>query len=179
LLLCLIFSASPSPAQEKEQVPGEFGLQAIYLYNFLQFVHWPADKCPALQNGAPKEITVIGDSPLNQSLQTLKDELQRTQGTEITIRFLGPYVEELDLSNCGLLFISHSEIKNLKKILNRVKNQPLLTVSDSEECLEQGCMIALLSRMNKVRWGVNLESAEAAGLRLSSRLLTMAVKVID
>jgi hypothetical protein len=153
-------------------------LKAVYLYNFLQFVHWPSEKCLA-PKGKVEEIVVIGDSPISDSLQRLQDELERTHNTKITLRFCGPYVDGMDLSGCSLLFITRSEMKNIKKILAGIKDAPVLTVADTEECLEQGCMIALISRMNKVRWAVNRELAEQAGLRLNSRLLTMAVKVID
>jgi hypothetical protein len=177
-LFCLLAPASYSYSQDKKQSPQEYGIKAIFLYNFLQFVHWPVEKCPLLE-GKLKEIAVLGDSPIGESLQVLKDELQKTQGTKITVRFLGPYEDGMKLSGCRLLFITQSEMKNIKKILAGIKDEPVLTVSDTEECLEQGCMIALISRMNKVRWGVNRQSAEQAGLRLSSRLLAMAVKIVD
>lgn len=70
-------------------------------------------------------------------------------------------------------------MKHSKRILDSIKDEPVLTVADSEEGLEKGCMIALLSRMNKVRWAINRNPVERAGLRLNSRLLTMAVKVIE
>ena len=85
----------------------------------------------------------------------------------------------MDLSGCRILFITQSEKNNLKKILANIKDEHVLTVSEIEECIDLGCTIALISRMNKVRWAVNRESAQQAGLRLSSRLLAMAVKVVD
>jgi hypothetical protein len=177
-LLCLLWPSAKSFSLERKQAPGEYGLKAIYLYNFLQFVHWPADKC-SVDGGRVQEIAVIGDSPIAESLQALRDELKQANNTDISIRFYGPYVEGMDLSGCRLLFITKSEIKNIRKILASIKDEPVLTVADTEECLEQGCMIALILRMNKVRWAVNRDSAEQAGLRLSTRLLTMAVKIIN
>ncbi|MFC1524145.1 YfiR family protein [Thermodesulfobacteriota bacterium] len=177
-LLGLFWPSSNLFSQTKEQSFREYSLKAVYLYNFLQFVRWPADKC-LLNGNRMEEIGVIGDSPIIDSLQNLKAELKRTQNIEIIVRYLGPYVEGMDLSGCRLLFISRSEMKNIEKILVSVKDEPVLTVADGEESLEQGCMIVLLLRMNKVRWAVNRESAKQSGLRLSSRLLTMAVKIID
>lgn len=178
LILFGLFSpAATSYSQEKNRGLQEYGIKAIFLYNFLQFVNWPADKC-ILSEGKMKEIAVLGDSPIGSSLQALQDELKRSQGTEITVRFLGPYTEGMDLSRCRLLFITKSEMKNMTKILADIKNEPVLTVSDSEECIDLGCMIALISRMNKVRWTVNRQHAEEVGLRLNSRLLTMAVQIV-
>lgn len=174
----LLSPAAHSYSQDQEQDPQEYGMKAVFLYNFLQFVNWPADKC-ILPDGKMREIAVLGDSHISESLATLKNELKKSQNTEITVRFLGPFVEGMDLSSCRLLFITQSEMKNIQKIIASTKGEPVLTVSDTEECLDLGCMIALISRMNKVRWAVNREPAEQAGLRLSSRLLAMAVKIID
>ncbi len=173
-----LWPASMAYSQNNNQGLQEYSLKAIYLYNFLQFVHWPKERC--LLNGAKvEEIAVIGDSPIGESLQVLKEELKKTQNTQISVRFLGPYVEGMDLSGCRLLFITKSEMKNIKKILADIGDEPVLTVSDTEDCLDLGCMIALISRMNKVRWAVNRESAERAGLRMSTRLLAMAVEIVD
>ena len=174
----LLWPASNSFCQGNKSGPQEYGLKAIYLYNFLQFVHWPAEKI--MKNGRKvEEIAVIGDSPIGASLQALNTELKRTQGTEISFRFYGPYKKDMDLSGCRLLFISQSAMKHCKRILDSIRDEPVLTVADSEEGLEQGCMIALLSRMNKVRWAINRKPVKQAGLRLNSRLLTMAVKVVE
>jgi len=176
-LLTLFLLLPQAYGQETNQEPQEYGVKAVYLYNFLQFVNWPEGRC-RFAGKRIKEIAVIGDSPIGASLQALKAELQRIHGAEITIRFLGPYVEGMDLGGCRLLFISRSEMKNIQKILAGVRDKAVLTVADSEECLDHGCMIALLSRMNKVRWAINREQADQEGLRLNSRLLAMAVKVI-
>lgn len=178
VLLAFLWPASFSYCQQSnETVPQEYTLEAIYLYNFLQFVHWPEGKCKP--EGEVREIAVIGDSPIGESLVALKDELKRTKSTEITIRFYGPYVEGMDLSGCRLLFISKSEMKNIGRIMASIKDEAVLTVSDAEDCINQGCMIALLSRMNKMRWAVNRKPAERAGLQLNSRLLAMAVNIIE
>lgn len=178
LILFIVLWPAFASSQDKELVPREYGLKAVYLFNFLQFVHWPEKKCP-VTGGKIKEIAVLGDSPIGESLKALQAELQRTDQPAITLRFLGPYTKGMDLSGCRLLFITQAEMKNIRMILDSVRDEAVLTVSDTEDCLVQGCMIALISRMNKVRWAVNRGSAEQSGLRLNSRLLAMAVDIID
>lgn len=178
VLLCLLWPASGYSAQTNEPLPQEYGLKSIFLYNFLQFVHWPAKKCPQIK-GMVKEIAVLGDSPIGESLQALKTQLKESHNVDITVRYLGPYVDGMDLSGCRLLFITKSEMKNARKILAGLKDEPTLTVADTEEFFEQGCMIVLLSRLNKVRWAVNRKPAEQAGLRLNSRMLAMAIDITE
>jgi len=176
--LTFLLIPAVSFSQDSGQIPSEYGIKAVYLYNFLQFVHWPAERCSAHEKKV-QEIAIIGNSPIVQSLQVLQTKLEQTQNTQITVKLLGPFREDMDIPACSLLFIAQSEINNIDKIITHFKGEPVLTVADNENCLNKGCMVALLSRMNKVRWAVNRESAEEAGLRLSSRLLAMAVKVID
>lgn len=180
LLLATVLPCSPSGvhAQPDRDVLHEYELKAIYLYNFLQFVQWPKELCPA-DGGITGEIIVIGDSPINRSLETLRRELKKTRNLDLSIRFYKDFQAGIDFGQCSLIFIARGEIRNIDKILDHTRGKPVLTVGDTEECLDQGCMIALLSRMNKVRWAVNRNSTEQAGLRMNARLLEMAVKVVD
>ena len=170
---------SPCCAQAFAQpIPREYELKAVYLYNFLQFVNWPTGSCNP-KGGRIEEIAVLGDSPIGESLKSLQTELKRTRGVEISLRFYGPYVEGMDLSGCQLLFIAQPELRYIKKIIASLKGKPALLVADDEDCLDQGCMIALLTQTSKIRWAVNRRAAEASGLRMNARLLEMAMKVVE
>lgn len=170
---------SPSCALASAQpIPREYELKAVYLYNFLQFVNWPSGSCNS-RGGRIEEIAVLGNSPIGDSLKSLQAELKRTRGVEISLRFYGPYVEGMDLSGCQLLFIAQPELRYIKKIIASLKGKPALLVADDEDCLDQGCMIALLTQASKIRWAVNRRSAEASGLRMNARLLEMAMKVVE
>lgn len=168
----------PAHAQSAQNIPREYELKAVYLYNFLQFVNWPAGLCTG-KGGRVEEIAVLGNSPINESLKNLQAELKRTRGVEISLRFYGPYEEGMNLSGCQLLFIAPSELRHLKKILGSLNGKPALLVADDEDCLDRGCTISLLAQGNKIRWAVNRRSAEASGLRLNARLLEMAIKVVE
>lgn len=178
VLLAALLVRPADHAQAAQTVPREYELKAVYLYNFLQFVNWPDGPCPT-NGGRVEEIAVLGDSPIGESLKALQAELKRTKGVEIAVRFYGPYVEGMDLSGCQLLFITQSELKHIKKIIRGLRSKPALLVADDEDCLDQGCMIALLSQANKIRWAVNRRSVEASGLRMNARLLEMALKVVE
>lgn len=163
-------------AQPARSNPSEYDLKAVYLYNFLQFISWPAGKCST--NGKVDEIAVIGDSPIGKSLQNLQAELKRTQGINIQVRFYGAYTEGMDLSGCKLVFIAQSEAKHIRKILDAFKDGQAFTVADNEDCLDQGCMVSLFSQSDRVRWAVNRRSIENSGIKINARLLDMAMKVV-
>jgi len=67
--------------------------------------------------------------------------------------------------------------KDLKKILNELRKDPVLTVSDIPHFVQRGGMIRFVPEDNRVRFEVNLGAAQDAGLILSSELLKVAVNV--
>jgi hypothetical protein len=65
----------------------------------------------------------------------------------------------------------------LKQILTTLGNASVLTVSELPEFTQRGGMVQFVSEGSRVRFEVNLVSAEHAGLTLSSELLKVAVNV--
>ena len=76
-----------------------------------------------------------------------------------------------------MLFLGLEE-KFIGETLERLQGLPVLTVGDSEQFAQQGGMIGFSLQDNKVRFEINLGAAQQAGLKISSRLLTLAKKVI-
>ncbi len=183
IILFIVFIAFPARTVEPAHIrydadaPSENELKAIYLYNFLQFVQWPKEKCP-LPGGRARKIGVLGDSSFEPVLRALQAKLN-AKNQQLKLTFHGPYHDGMDLSNCCLLFIAGSELKNLPRILDNLDSKAVLTVADSDAFVTKGVMITLISRKNKVRWAINREPVTKAGLRLSAKLLDIAVQVIN
>jgi len=177
LLACPVRTAEPSHIKYDTNTPDEYELKAIYLYNFLKFVKWPDNKCH-LHKGRSHRIAVLGNSPFNQILITLQKKL-RDKDKELEITFYGPYRKDIELSCCCLLFITQSEQNNLPSILDQLAGKPILTVTDAVSFNTQGVMISLISHKNKIRWEINRKPVNESGLKLSAKLLDIALKVID
>lgn len=179
VLVCLMWTSPFSRAVHGEQSRvSEYDLKAVYLYNFLHFVHWPK-KQNNFDSLEPKVIAIIGNSPIENSLKKLTTKLQKTGKKNIYINYLGPYQKGMDLSRCHLLFISASEKKNLTRILADLNGSPVLTVADVDGFLTAGGMIALVTRKNRISWEINRTPVRLAGLRLSAKLLDIAFRVVD
>jgi hypothetical protein len=60
--------------------------------------------------------------------------------------------------------------------LERLKGQSVLTVSDLEQFSQAGSggMISFFRQQNNVKFEINLDNAEKAGLKISSKLLQVA-----
>ncbi|MBI5386747.1 MAG: YfiR family protein [Verrucomicrobia bacterium] len=164
-LLC----AEPEPPVA---VSPEHRIKAAYLLNFTRFVTWPGRAF--LNAGAPLTIGVAGQNPFGSVLQQII-EGEKVNGRPIVIREFAPGE---DLTQCHVLFIPRAESSRVPAILASLRDAPVLTVSETEDFLEQNGMINFLVQDKKVRFEIGQKAAEQAGLVLSSRLLKLAVRVI-
>jgi len=71
------------------------------------------------------------------------------------------------------LFISRSEQDHIPALLEKLGKAPVLTVADSEGFMAQGGMINFVVQDSKIRFDINAMVAERAGMKISSRLLSL------
>jgi len=151
--------------------PNEYQVKATYLYNFGRFVKWP-EAVPA-GKGDSFSVCVLGQDPFGTILDsTLAGEA--LDGKPVVLRRLS---KTQDAGECRILFISSTEEKHLKEILNTLDESGVLTVSDMPGFTRRGGMIQFVLEGDRVRFEINLASAESARLVLSSELLKVAASV--
>ena len=80
----------------------------------------------------------------------------------------------LPVVSLDLLFIADGETPRFAGGLGGIKGLPVLTVSDGKGFVEAGGIIELYLEGGRMRFAINVDTAERAGLRLSSRLLRLA-----
>jgi hypothetical protein len=151
--------------------PKEYEVKAAYLYNFGRFVRWPADVVTAQDNSFP--ICVLGRDPFGPTLDsTLVGET--LDGKPVVVRRIS---RAEDVGDCRIMFISSTEENHLKQILAALDKGLVLTVSDMPDFSRRGGMIQFVLEGSKVRFEINLASAEAARLTVSAELLKVAATV--
>lgn len=164
LVAALLLAAAPGRAA----TPTEYQLKAVFLFNFAQFVEWPADAFDGPK--APLVIGVLGEDPFGPHLEdTVRDEI--IGGRPLVARRF-PRPEDID--QCHILFISRSESNHLAEIISALRGRRILTVADTEGFALRGVMIRFISEKNRIRLRINLDAAKAAGLVVSSQLLRPA-----
>jgi hypothetical protein len=165
--LALLCAAGPSLAAQTGG-PTEYQVKAVFLFNFAQFVEWPADAFSSPT--APLVIGVLGDDPYGDFLdQTVRRE--HLGGRSFQVR---RYQSVDEIKTCHILFISRPDADRPEEILAGLKRRPLLTVSDADGFAQRGGMIRFVTERSRIRLQLNLEAAEAAHLAISSKLLRVA-----
>lgn len=157
LVLVWAFPSEARPAQEAQQ------RRASHLYHLTKFVEWPAT---AFADAAtPLRICVLGGR-VDASTRALDG--RKTRGRTIEVREASPASK---LDGCQVVLFGPAAPTGS---LRRVDASGVLTVGQGLEFASAGGMVAFFETGDGVRVAVNPTLAKAAGLRVSSRLLTVA-----
>ena len=166
LAAVLLLVGGPAASQAVRAAASQ--VQAVFLFNFAQFVDWPAEAFADSQ--APLVIGILGDDPVGAFLdETVRGDTVGGRPLEIR-RYRG--IEEI--KTCHILFISRSEADRLEDMLAALKDRPILAVSDGDGFAGRGGMIQFVIERSRIRLRINLEAAQAARLLISSKLLRSA-----
>jgi hypothetical protein len=170
LLVLLLATSRVLSAQTPElaMISREYQIKAVFLFNFAQFVDWPP--LTFADEKSPLIIGVLGKDPFDGSL----DEAVRGEKVNGRPLVIQRYRRVEEIAACQILFISRSEASRLGGILESLKGRSTLTVGDVDGFAQLGGIIRFVTEQNKVRFRINLESAKAANLTISSKLLRPA-----
>jgi hypothetical protein len=171
LAVCALLSAAgwrPMRAADDE-APTESDVKAAMIYNFAQFIEWPESSLKS--SSGPFVIGVFGEDPVESVLEdTLKGETFERRAVQVR-RLSAPN----DARQCDILFVSSSEKKRTAEILESIRGKGTLTIGDTEDFISLGGMIAFTKQGNKIRFQINPDAAARSGLKISSKLLRLAI----
>jgi hypothetical protein len=179
LLLCIAVAALPRKAPAKPD-PGdgraaEYELKAAYLYNFLHFVlNWDT----VHSNTNTLRIGIMPPHPFDRAFDPV--EGLPTGETERILEIVRLKVDppSEDLASCHIVFFPRGSEREVEKVIQQLKDQPVLTVGETRHFLTNGGMLQFERLGNKVRWAVNRNAVEQARLQLSSQIYRSALRVL-
>jgi hypothetical protein len=147
----------------------EAQVKAAFVYNFARFAEWPHDAFAS--PGAPIIIGVVDDASFAHMLeQTVNGK--RINGRCIHIKQIA---SETDLKGrMHVVYFPALPGKRTSSFLAALAGTSVLTVGDSDRFIRSGGMIRFYVQDAHMRFEINLDSAERAHLKLSSRLLALA-----
>lgn len=147
----------------------EYDVKAALLYNFTQFIEWPAAAFAKADD--PLVIGIIGKNPFGVTLESLVAH-EHAVGHRIVVQQCRTMAEA---GRCHLLFVSSTERDELPQILEGLRGQPILTVAEFDGFIAKGGMVRLYRNSeHKIRMRINPDAVHAAGLSISSKLLRVA-----
>jgi hypothetical protein len=167
LVACLLIAGGARPARALTPA-GEYEVKAAFLVNFAGFVRWP--DATFANAASPFVVCVAGEDPFGAAFEPFKQN--RVAGRSLVVH---PIDSAATLpGNCSILFVAGSATPRLTGILGALGKAAVLTVSDLADFTAAGGMIQFYVKNEKIRFEINQEAAEDAGLKIDARLLRLS-----
>jgi hypothetical protein len=172
-LLVLAAWAAPAPLPDDTQPQPEpdQGIKAEFLYRFLPYVEWPSGKVAG--RTSPIVIAVLGADDIAEPLRALVRG-RDAGGHPVVVRRYRPGAA-LDVVH--MLFVGRAESERVAELAPAAQRHGVLLVTDYEGALDDGSAINLVVIENRVRFEVSLDATDKSGLKISSRMLAVALWV--
>jgi hypothetical protein len=144
--------------------------KAAFLYHFIDFVKWPeADTSSTFKVG------ILGKTEVADILRDISSK--KSVGDRKMAIELYDAIDEI--GSCHLLFITESYASQLDRIRKSLSGRNVLTVSDSPGLAHAGVAINLTLVEDQLKFEINRNSLQTAGLHASAQLLKLAILVED
>lgn len=156
--------AQTAPADLEQQV------KAAYLLNFTRYVQWPPGAFATPDE--PVTICVFGAEGFGDVVRQ-SVEGRRSRGR--LVRVLEPDTPT-QAGECHVAFLSGAR-PVIAEWVAAVGRRPTLTVGEGPAFLDRGGIISFLLVNETIRFEIDQAAAERAGLRISSRVLSLATRL--
>jgi hypothetical protein len=145
-----------------------YRVKAAFLVNFVRFTEWPADALGP--PGAPIVIGVLGLNPFGDDLvNAVRDRTLHDR----PVRVINIATRE-EFESCHVIFVTADDHLRWDPLLLALRDRPVLTVGEEPHFARDLGLVGFFLEGERVRFEVNLQATERAGLRMSSRMLTLA-----
>jgi len=174
LLLLLAVPAAclgAAPAAAQEDIALEKRVKAAYLAKLPAYITWPEGAFA--RPDAPLVFGVLGDEQIAAELAQAVAG-RDLAGHPLTVRRLR---EGEPLTNLHVLFVAGHGGARIAEAARATERQALLLVSEAAGALDRGSVINFMLVSERVKFDIAVDNAEKRGLKLSSRLLSVAHNV--
>lgn len=175
LALSFLISALAVPvylAGQQESDATEQKVKAAYLYNFTKFIKWPPNALPSPT--APFTICTTASGEFANILEnTVRDKGVDTH--PILIKRIKPP----EFRGCQMIYMPSRDLGKALRHSSDVPTGALLVsdTSDANEAAPESAMITFVPDSTRIRFAIRSKMAEKAGMEISSRLLSLAIRV--
>ncbi len=158
----------PRPARAQDTGALEYKVKAGYVFNFAKFIEWPEASFATPQ--APMIVAVLDDNSVVPTFQ------QVLQGKAVN----GRPIEVKTVASVGaaagahVLVVPRSFKLEAPAIRQQLGRSATLIVGEVENFAESGGTIGFVKDGENLRFHLNLEVADAVGLKVSSKLSSVA-----
>ena len=197
LAACLLILSTVQQTRAEEVPYEEYEIKAAFMYQFVNFIDgWRFQQKSGEGSGENPDnnraitIGIIGKNPFQDAFIPLKEK--QIKDRKVVVKYFKGLSElnsadekvtlhpEIDrIKQCDLLFICSSEHQYIEDILNPIRRELILTIADTQDFVESGGVINFIIDKNKVRFEINTAAAHRAKLKIRSKLLRLAKRILE
>jgi len=173
-LFALLFMLNlPGLVSSQESVAvNPYKVEAAFLRNFARYVTWPNQTFTV--SDSPWCVGILGQDPFGDILEvTFEGRIEKGRSFEI---FRANMPDELP--PCQIVFVAYQDAEKRRAALLKLKDEPVLTVSNAPDFLYEGGII-LLEAKDRVHMSINLDQARAVSLTIQTKMLEVSQNVIE
>jgi hypothetical protein len=160
----MVLAPSSARAQASEQA-----VKAAFLTKFPRYVEWPQQA-----RSGPVNLCLLGSDPFGK----LIDDAASGQAIDQRPFAVRRIVSADRTAGCHLVFVRGSSARATAELLAALNGKPVLTVTDSRDGNARG-MIHFALRSGRVSFHIDDAQAARGSLAISSRLLGLAMSVVQ
>lgn len=131
----------------------------------ISFTHWPA------RSGIP-ELCIFSTA---RYLSYGNDPAGALTSKSFNITYITDKTR-LPSAQCDVIYFGTESPQQQSDILEKVKNRPVLSISENNPDCTQGAVFCLLMKQNPPAFSVNLDSLSRSGVRVSPDVLLLSRK---
>lgn len=146
----------------------EYEVKAAFIFNFTQFIHWP-DAAFASKD-SPFVVATLGDDPFDGALEHAMAG-KSVEQHPISVQH---FASVDGVGPCQLLFVPATQDSSMKPLLAKLDSQPVLIVGESDDFSSIGGELRFFVEDQKMRFEINPDPIEAAGIKISAKLMKLA-----
>jgi len=150
-------------------------IKAVLIYNFINFTQWPDSAYQS--ETSPYNICIASKDKPPKVFHAL--DRRTIRGRKLQTSQLLPSATLEKIEQCQLIFIRLESKKAQDKLLEKVLNLPILTISDENNSKEMGAMINFVNDDDNIAFVINRSKANLSTIQFSSKMLRLALKVIE
>jgi hypothetical protein len=170
LLAAMLLLAASTLLQAAEPV-AESTVKAAFLYKFSGYIDWPPERFA--QPASPFVIGVLRDDEVAAALERLVPG-RKVADHPVVVRRMKPGDA---VSGVQLLFVGGEEPD--RAVIRAAQQAGALVVTECPQGLAAGSAINFIVANDHVGFEVSLEAAQRSGHHISSRMLSVARRVVQ
>ena len=145
-------------------------VESGFIYNFTKYVEWPAQTDEV--EASHFHICVVGEASIADELDSAIQGKVANNRTILVRR-----INEIpNIRGCEILYVGNIPRATEEKLLAELSARPVLTVGGAPGFLRGEGMVTFVIEADRVRFDINVRSAERVNIHFDSRILAVARK---